>query len=78
MIPTIEVFKTIASLCMIMAGDNPSMDNMANIIEWKQVDCHSYYAECTKKSSLAECMIARPKYLNDKLKREIESYKRAK
>lgn len=55
----IEIIKTIALVCQITAGDNPSFNNMAEIIEKKQRNCHYYYSKCLGKNKFMKCLINR-------------------
>jgi hypothetical protein len=42
----LEIIRVIASLCMIAAGDNPSIGTMAGIIDERQAQCQKHFANC--------------------------------
>ena len=45
----------IAALCMLKA------DSSVHHVEYRQRNCHAFYAECTKKKNIRDCMIKREK-----------------
>ena len=57
----IELIQAIASLCMGFAGDNASLVLTADSVQFNQMKCHAFYAECTKENhnDIRECMIKR-------------------
>lgn len=73
---TIEMVKTIASLCMISAGDHNSMSSVVSQVENSQSKCHAYYADCfSPDKSFSECMKLRPLKLNEEFRRLIKGEK---
>lgn len=52
-----EIIKAISMLCAIY-GTNSNI----GIVQWEQIQCHAYYAQCMKdKKKFYDCMIERPK-----------------
>ncbi len=60
----LEAAKVIAAICMVIAGDNPSMSSVVSQITGTQSACHAYYADCLKVSNLQACMAKRPAEMN--------------
>lgn len=63
----LELIKTIAMLCAVSAGDQPSMANQASVNEQMQIACHAYYVKCVAEekgevgAALAGCIMRRAK-----------------
>lgn len=57
---TIEVVRTIASLCMVAAGDKNDVSSVVTQIENSQVECHRHYAKCYKQQKdWEDCILSR-------------------
>ncbi len=41
-----EIFKIIATLCSVVAGDSNSVSSTVAQVEASQRQCHSFYASC--------------------------------
>jgi hypothetical protein len=72
---TIPALQLIADLCRVVAGDTNSINSVPHLENQLQMDCHAYYAECLKTKDIAECMIARPAFVEKALRTQAKTFR---
>lgn len=61
------IIETLAAICQIHAGDTHQYGSTVNEIIYAQMECHAFYAKCTMKKDVRECMIERLENYKKKL-----------
>lgn len=72
---TLEIIKTIALLCQVVAGDTNSISSTAQQVNWYQTDCQSFLSNCAETYPLSLCVSERKKRDENDVMMNTERFK---